>query len=117
MPTIEVGGRKTGCRPSCLPSDTICVDVTTLPNPYTAIKNGKVDESIEGVTEWLRSKKQMTFDDLVEASVGYVLQGFDIRIVCHGGRHRSQAVANAVVVRLSGQLNITLCVLETQRLA
>ena len=114
MPTVEVGGMKRKCRESRLSPHTMCIDVRPLPNPHNAIKNKMLDESVEAITAWLREKKPQTFNFLVDKAVAHVLNGNDVRIVCHGGRHRSQAVGNAVLDLLANQqIDIIYHVLES----
>lgn len=114
MPTIEVGGRKRGCRPTRLPPDTPCVDATRLQNPFGAIKRHELDESIESITDWLRAKNAKRFDALVDTAMAHLLRGDSVRIVCLGGKHRSQAVGRAVFNRITGQSEFEYDVLESQ---
>ena len=113
MPTIEVGGRKRGCRPTRLPPDTPCIDATRLPNPFGVIKRQELDESIDAITDWLRAKNAKKFDALVDTAVAHLLRGDAVRIVCLGGKHRSQAVGRAVFDRVIGQGEFEYDVLES----
>ena len=87
--TIEAGGRKKGCRPS-LGLHQQCFDVTSLPNPYKELGG---DESPPRVLAWLQERAREAVDRIVAAVVAAIDRGESVRVECHGGRHRSRAIA------------------------
>lgn len=97
MPVLEVGGKKKNCRPSRLSTATLCVNAARLPNPYKTIKRGLLAEELGAITSWLVEEKPALFRRLKAVTTSCLAQGKDVRIQCWGGRHRSQALAHAVL--------------------
>jgi RNase adaptor protein for sRNA GlmZ degradation len=73
-----------------------------LPNPYCAIKKGKLGETHREILEWLcaQTENARKVDKLIEHAVNLLQTHDRIRIQCIGGKHRSQVIAREVCKRV-----------------
>lgn len=109
MPTIETGRCKSnGDVQTAVRAGSLVLEAHRLPNPYRAIKEGRIEETPGAIRDWLRTKSGATrkkFDALVDSACKELSKGRDVRIECSYGRHRSQVVAAAVMENIQGGVN------------
>ena len=93
---LEVGGTKKGSRPSELPPGAVVIDLRALPNPYTSIKNSVIERKPKAIVDWMcraNPRVQTEVTSAIQRAVHGLADETNVRIQCHGGRDRSQAVA------------------------
>ena len=93
---VEVGGAKAGSRVSAIPGCK-CVDVRALPNPYAHVAKGKLRDDPDSIDTWLVSRQKAAFDGFVNEVLQQLLKQRCVRVQCHGGKHRSAAVAKVAM--------------------
>jgi len=89
---LEVGGTKSTCKKSQLPTTAKIFDAKQFPNPHQALLRGELELSAQSIFEWMEA--------MVSSAVEELRSGRSVRVECFGGAHRSQAVAWKVLQSL-----------------
>jgi len=100
---LEVGGTKSTCKKSQLPTTAKIFDAKQFPNPHQALLRGELELSAQSIFEWMEAngkKTQQRMEDMVSSAVEELRSGRSVRVECFGGAHRSQAVAWKVLQSL-----------------
>lgn len=82
-----------------LSAKTYTLNALTLPNPYGSIRSKQLENSSEKIEEWICAQSvsaRTRFDNLVKKGCTMIDGGYDVRVECKGGKHRSVAVAMAI---------------------
>ena len=81
-----------------VPTDATVIDVRRLMNPFSEIRNGKLEDSLDAIEAWMRRHPRT--ESMLEKFVrrGLNAQG-DVYVRCRGGKHRSQVVARLIQQR------------------
>ena len=80
---------------AAIPVSGTVLDVRSLSNPFSAIRAGKLNDSLDAIEEWLLKCPRMNAKLKKLVSDGLKVEG-DLYVRCHGGKHRSQVVARLI---------------------
>ena len=94
---VESGGAKRGCVPRAGRCEVL-VSAKILPNPFKAIRQGEIGDTLENITSWIIDSNSRKWQAILTLCRFHLNRGSSLRVECAGGQHRSYAIVEALAL-------------------